>query len=594
MAEGTSLSYTGRDAIDIRRELVSLVPELTTQWKDFSESDLGMTIIELIAGAQDLQNFYFDNQAFETFLDTAQQDKNIRSHLRAMNYRIPFMGSAKGELDIYLNSMGSSKDSNYKGLFIPKYTQLVCENNDFKYAVKDSVTIVPKTLITDENSPYKGKYLADKQISVIEGTVRSFKVTKKNLSSKLTVDGNVSRRIYLESGDSHNYSDGSVWIDHRYGVGDSKDEVKEIWSEVDDAIIEYNGGTVYSVHMDSDGEPYILMSVNFLDYIDETDVVTIYWVQTLGLDGIAKVGEKSQIVRFISFKDNNGNSLTVSQTKDTYGAYNIPDLQSLKPIARRQAQNIGRYITIDDYKNGVASEPYIFRYVVKDWKSPSYVSLPYQVKIWAIDETGHDLGSQDIQTLKKKFYNKGVTDIEIVYMLTKFIKIRIDVNLVLKVSTEANQESLRHLVKDSLEEMFDYLNLNYGEHISLMMLDSQIRSMSSYIKTAYVNLYQGETDLLTNLTGYSDSGISDIVITQNMSESEKETAIDKINAIVRTLSGGVSEVSNDYVTQTISSANQLEVVTWKEVGDVVLDEIEFPLIYEINVTSTQEDSGVEI
>ena len=313
MAEGTSLSYTGRDAIDIRRELVSLVPELTTQWKDFSESDLGMTIIELIAGAQDLQNFYFDNQAFETFLDTAQQDKNVRSHLRAMNYRIPFMGSAKGELDIYLNSMGSSKDSNYKGLFIPKYTQLVCENNDFKYAVKDSVTIVPKSLITDETSPYKGKYLADKQISVIEGTVRSFKVTKKNLSSKLTVDGNVSRRIYLESGDSHNYSDGSVWIDHRYGVGDSKDEVKEIWSEVDDAIIEYNGGTVYSVHMDSDGEPYILMSVNFLDYIDETDVVTIYWVQTLGLDGIAKVGEKSQIVRFISFKDNNGNSLTVSQ-----------------------------------------------------------------------------------------------------------------------------------------------------------------------------------------------------------------------------------------------------------------------------------------
>ena len=62
MAGGTSLSYTGRDAIDIRRELVSLVPSLTEKWSDFNSSDLGVTIIELIAGAQDLQNFYFDNQ----------------------------------------------------------------------------------------------------------------------------------------------------------------------------------------------------------------------------------------------------------------------------------------------------------------------------------------------------------------------------------------------------------------------------------------------------------------------------------------------------------------------------------------------------
>ena len=102
--EGTSLSYTGRDAIDIKRELISMVPKLTEQWRDFSESDLGVIIVELIAGAQDLQNFYFDNQAFETFLDSAEQEKNIRSLLRAMNYKIPFMGSASGTLNLYFNT----------------------------------------------------------------------------------------------------------------------------------------------------------------------------------------------------------------------------------------------------------------------------------------------------------------------------------------------------------------------------------------------------------------------------------------------------------------------------------------------------------
>ena len=72
MATNT-ISYTGRDVADIRRELIDMIPTLTTKWTDFNESDLGITLIELIASAQDMQNFYFDTQAFETYLDTAVQ-----------------------------------------------------------------------------------------------------------------------------------------------------------------------------------------------------------------------------------------------------------------------------------------------------------------------------------------------------------------------------------------------------------------------------------------------------------------------------------------------------------------------------------------
>ena len=174
MAEGTSLSYTGRDQVDIRRELVSLIPSLTEQWKDFNSSDLGMTIVELIAGAQDLQNFYFDNQAFETFLDTAQQDKNIRSHLRAMNYRIPFMGSAKGEVYLYF-------DKAQDEINIPKCTQLICNDDDIKYAVADTSIISAKEQVSDSSDKFYNKYKGSSSVKVIEGTVRSFKINKKSL-----------------------------------------------------------------------------------------------------------------------------------------------------------------------------------------------------------------------------------------------------------------------------------------------------------------------------------------------------------------------------------------------------------------------------
>ena len=108
-----TVSYTGRDVSEIRRELIDMIPTLTSEWTDFNESDLGITMIELIAGAQDMQNFYFDTQAFETYLDTAVQSKNIRSIARAMNYRIPLKSTASGQLLITFT------DDSYKTVDIP-------------------------------------------------------------------------------------------------------------------------------------------------------------------------------------------------------------------------------------------------------------------------------------------------------------------------------------------------------------------------------------------------------------------------------------------------------------------------------------------
>ena len=582
MANPTPLSYTGRDQVDIRREMVSLVPSLTDKWKDFSPSDLGMVILELIAGAQDLQNFYFDNQAFETFVDLAEQDKNLRSHLRAMNYRIPFMGSAKGEINLYFNKEIT------KPLTIPKYTQLTC-NNDLMYATMNTYVIDSSTLVEDENSKYYNLYKSDRSLDVMEGIVRSFTVTKKDLSLKTTVDGSISRRIYLEGGDSHNYSDKSLWINHtKYNESGVKSSIT--WEEVDDAILEYEGGNFFSVHVDSYGETYILMSVNFMDYLDESDEITIYWIQTLGLDGIATPGTDSSIDRFLSFKPEDIN-ITVSQEEVTSGAYSIPKLKTLVPLARRQAQNIGRYITIDDFKNGVSTEPYVFKSVTKDWKSPNYVSIPYQVRVWAVDFNGNNLNSININTLKEKFYKKGVTDIEIVYMNTDFVKIRIDVNLHLKVSTETNQEIIRESVRTYLEDYFSYLNLDYGYKISLLMLDSQIRSVSSYIRTSDLNIYRGKVSSLMNYSGYTYDKFSSITITNNMSYQEKLDEIEKVRNIVNS---DFVELSSDINIETLSSVLELEVIEWKEIGDIVLDEVEFPKIYQINVSSTQEDSGVEL
>lgn len=473
-----TLSYTGRDTVDIRRTLVDLVPQLTKNWRDFSESDLGMTILELIAGAQDMQNFYFDTQAFETFLDTAQQDKNIRSILRAMNYKIPLVGSAKGEVVI------TFKEPLSESFMIPKFTQFSTSNTSSPLKVK--------YFSTDDHLAKQG----DTQlvVNVMEGEYKTKVVSREDIEGNLTPLGNISRRIYLDGTD---IADGSVFIDQN----------EEIWEECDDTLLKYEGGRYFSVHKDSDDRVYLLMSVNFLDLfpVDKKETVTIKYLSSKGLDGIVE----PNTIKEISSKDINKNLIQdITNPISTYGAYNTPNLQELKILARRQAQNIDRYITLEDYENGVATEPYIMRYVVKDWKSPHYVNVPYEVYVWAVDWSGNNLGSQDIETLKSKFRKKGVTDVSVVYQLTRFVDISIDVSLSLKATNEASANKIKDIVVENLELMFNKDDLKYGQYISIAMLQSQIMAMSPYIREVKIN--SPETDI--HLDEIEFPRISEIIV----------------------------------------------------------------------------------
>jgi len=563
----SSLSYTGRSAETIREDLISFAGKITgkpSAWTDYNESDLGMVILELIAGGQDLQNFYFDEQAFETYLDTAQQEYNLRSIFRAMNYRIPFMGSATGTVKVVV-------PEGVDNIPVERYTQLVCENNDYKYAVSDDVVLKS----------------GDNYIDVKEGVVRTFTVTRKELLNNKSASGDISRRIYLKGGDSKYYSDRSLWIHETDDYIGSNDNIV-FWQEVDDALLEYNGGKYYSLHQDSKGETYILMSVDFIEYLptDENEEVTIQWLQTLGTKGTAVPGTPTEIVRFEKVPRDLGLA-EVIQEESTANAYDQPDLLKLKPIVRREAQTLGRYITIDDYRNGVDGEPYIFWSVVKDWKTPKYVSIPYQVKVWALDENAKNLNTQSIKTLKDKLYAKGVTDIEVIYVVTQFVKVRFDVDLILQTSSESNSKAIRSSVYSQLSEMWQVGNLYYGYKFSYSYIISQILEVSSYIKDVSLLMYRGEVINITNSPVYEEFNIPSIDTDTTLTIEEK---IEKVKELVNT---DQREISNDYPT-TITSVNELEVITWVVSSEIALDEIEYPEIYRLTVTSTSQDSKVSL
>lgn len=451
-----TLSYTGRDVSEIRRELIDMIPTLTSKWTDFNTSDIGITIIELIAGAQDMQNFYFDTQTFETYLDTAQQPKNIRSLLRTMNYRIPLMSAARGTVTLIF------EDNSYKEVTIPKYTVVNSTYADITVSYAVSETVI-------ENGEFE-----ELEVPVVEGEVKTFVTNKRKLKSNVNVAGNVSRRIYLGF---KNVADSTVTIEQN-GV---------IWEEVDDALLKYNGGYYFSVHVDSEGQVYVLMSVDFMDLLpsDEEEDITIRFVITNGLDGTVD----EEVLNDISM--NIEGLVDVNNEEATSGASNGVNLQRAKILAREKAITMDRFITLEDYRNGVLTEPYIQDCVVKDWKYPEYVNEPYIVRIWAIDYEGKPLGSEYAKILKNKLYEKGNVEVTVEIAEPELLQLDIDVVIDVNARTLSDKELIREAVENNLRTGLMQGEMEFGYSLSYSEIKSTVLDTSSKIKSVVINKPDG-------------------------------------------------------------------------------------------------------
>lgn len=451
-SSNNSLSYTNRDIVSIRKELINTIPKLTDKWTDFNESDLGITLIELMAGVQDMQNFYLDTQAFETYLDTAVQDKNVRALLRSMNYRIPLAKSSECKVRVVFVNNDSRE------ITIPKYTSFTSSINS------SVVNFVAKETITKSGS---FDYI---DIPVMEGIARTVTWSKDDLTSNKNVDGDVSRRIYLGY---KNVSDGSVEI-VQHG---------NIWKECDDALLKYEGGRWYSVHVDSDGQVYVLMSVNFLQLVEDGDSLDINFMTTNGVKGIIDMDTIDTIN--LNIQD----VQRIYNTTKSYDASDSPssaDLQNMKVLARRNAVTMGRYITLEDFETAVYEQSYVFQAVVKDWKYSDYVSEPYVVKVWAVNTLGESLGELTREKLKKELMSKAIADVTVQVLEVESIDFNIDVDVVLSVDNETAKERLRTEIISFLNTTYRAENMSFGENISYSLMTSRIKAYSPYIKDVIV------------------------------------------------------------------------------------------------------------
>lgn len=84
----SNVDYTTRDYEGFRTDLIELLKKKIPEYSDFSQSDMGVVLIELLAHGLDVLSYYNDKVANEVFPDTAVERESIIKHCRRLGYEL--------------------------------------------------------------------------------------------------------------------------------------------------------------------------------------------------------------------------------------------------------------------------------------------------------------------------------------------------------------------------------------------------------------------------------------------------------------------------------------------------------------------------
>jgi hypothetical protein len=130
-----------RDWSTIRRALLELIRiRFPNEWKDFSASGVGMSILEVVAYSHAQIGYYIDAHANESFITTARTLGGMRRLTSALNYRMRLATSAGVSLTAFITPTIAAKTRLDAGTVFEA-------KNKTKWAITNTVLIPENTAI---------------------------------------------------------------------------------------------------------------------------------------------------------------------------------------------------------------------------------------------------------------------------------------------------------------------------------------------------------------------------------------------------------------------------------------------------------------
>ena len=231
MAIKRDIKYINRDFTDFRTRLIEFAQTyFPTTYNDFTPSSPGMMFMEMSAYVGDVLSFYLDNQIQETFIQYAQQTRNLYELAYLLGYKPKTTAAATVNLTVYQQlpaTIAGTPDWDY-ALSIAENTRVSSTNStyppfltqnkvDFSVSSSTDPTDIQIYQI-DTGTSIPTSFLLTKQTSAISATITTTTFTfgaPQQFSTVELAGSNILGILDITD------SDGNIWYEVSHLAQDS-------------------------------------------------------------------------------------------------------------------------------------------------------------------------------------------------------------------------------------------------------------------------------------------------------------------------------------------------------------------------------------
>ncbi len=210
------IDYTGRDFDSIKRNLVNHAKRYYPDtFRDFNEASFGSLFLDSVSYIGDMLSFYLDYQANESFLETAQEKRNVISIARTLGYNYSNSITSYGICEFYIvvpvSAYGNAPNLYYAPVlkagstFSSRNGGMYTLMEDVDFGHSNNLTIV-STVDPDTGAPEKFAIKAHGQVK--SGAIEELFMEMGDFERFPTVriDGtNIAEIISVEDSEGHKY-----------------------------------------------------------------------------------------------------------------------------------------------------------------------------------------------------------------------------------------------------------------------------------------------------------------------------------------------------------------------------------------------------
>lgn len=429
------LDLTSLERDTMKANLIKMIPLLTPYWTDYSDTDPGIVILDLVSSVSDLYSWYLDKRVNELFIDRMVSKQSIIDYGKVLGYRLRRITAPTVEVTFSLKPLKVLTED----VIFP--TNLVLSTaSGVKY-----VTNSTKTYAISDTSmtmlAYQGILTTD--TFTADGLeTQSYRLSKKDVADNFLI-------VTI---------DGFTWYEDKF---------------LPSTVISNNK---FFVDVDSSGN--VDISFNSFRYNVPTNgqVISVRYLSTKGPGGDVPINTVSTVTTLTGTDTwvRNYSKFNVNNLTSSYGSDVEEDYRQAKYKIPNYLSTLWRAVALADYESlavlyaGVLS--------AKAKKDPNF---RYGVLLYIVAASESGIDSLCL-AVKAFLENYSVVGVEVTVLPASLVSI--DISISITIFNNYKQSDVATAISDVISTYFLRTNRSTGETLSLSYFYSLIVNIAGVDK----------------------------------------------------------------------------------------------------------------